>query len=349
MARKPMASPRKHPPAKQASVRAGKPNTRARPKRTFALPGFRIPRISIDTTRHAQMFVASLGRLVRHPLSTMMTVAVIGIALALPAGLQLLVSNGRALSGHWDSAIEISVYLEQSVSTERAAEYAQELRNDEAIADVRLISADDAFEEFRQYSGFGTALDALTDNPLPNLLVLRPAPGMDSEMAVASLGKRLELMLPAEMIQTDTEWVGRFHAMLDLVKRVVALAAALLALGVLIIVGNTIRLDIQNRRDEIEVTKLIGATDAFIRRPFLYTGAWYGFFGGLFALGLVTTSLWALEEPVGRLAGLYGSKFQLAAPEVPEIAVLVVGGTALGWLGSWVSATRNMRRIEPGE
>ena len=349
MARKPMASPRKYPAGKKAAPRPGKPNARTKKRSGPRLRKIHLPRLSIDTTRHAQMFVASFGRLVRHPLSTMMTVAVIGIALALPAGLQLLVSNGRALSGHWDSAIEISVYLEQGVSTDRAAALAKELRQDEAIAEVRLISADDAFEEFREYSGFGAALDALSDNPLPNLLVIRPASGMDSAAQVDALGQRLQSTLPAEMVQTDTEWVGRFHAMLDLVRSVVTLAAALLALGVLIIVGNTIRLDIQNRRDEIEVTKLIGATDAFIRRPFLYTGAWYGFLGGLFALGLVTASLWALEEPVGRLAGLYGSKFQLAAPEATEIAALVIGGTALGWLGSWVSATRNMRRIEPGD
>ncbi len=349
MARKPMASPRKRPAGNTIKTRAGKRNARVKARGVPRLRRIHIPRLSIDVTRHAQMFVASFGRLVRHPLSTLMTVAVIGIALALPAGLQLLVSNGRALSGHWDSAIEISVYLEQGVSTDQAMELSKQLRSDEAIAEVRLISADDAFEEFREYSGFGAALDALPDNPLPNLLVIRPASGMDSATEVADLGQRLQSILPAEMVQTDTEWVGRFHAMLDLVRRVVTLAAALLALGVLIIVGNTIRLDIQNRKDEIEVTKLIGATDAFIRRPFLYTGAWYGFLGGLFALGLVTTSLWALEEPVSRLAGLYGSKFQLAAPEGIEIATLVIGGTALGWLGSWVSATRNMRRIEPGE
>ena len=349
MARKPMASPRKRPAAKKVVTRAAKPNARTKRRGGPLLRRIHIPRLSIDTTRHAQMFVASLGRLVRHPLSTMMTVAVIGIALALPAGLQLLVSNGRALSGHWDSAIEISVYLEQNVTSTRAAELAQELRTDPAIEEVRLISADDAFEEFREYSGFGDALDALSENPLPNVLVILPVPGMDSAIQVDALGQRLRSILPADIIQTDTEWVGRFHAMLDLVRHVVALAAALLALGVLIIVGNTIRLDIQNRRDEIEVTKLIGATDAFIRRPFLYTGAWYGFLGGLFALGLVTTSLWALEEPIGRLAGLYGSTFRLAAPQAIEIATLVIGGTALGWLGSDVSATRNMRRIEPGE
>lgn len=346
MARKPMASPR--PPGRKPASRFAR--NKEKPARApRKRPQLRLPTLSIDLTRHAQMLVASLGRLGRHPLSTLMTVAVIGIALALPAGLQLLVTNGRALSGHWDSAIEISVYLENGVSADRAAEFAKELRADPAIADVVLITSDQALEEFREYSEFGAALDALPENPLPNLLVIRPTSDNDSALAVEALGDQLRAKLPADSIQTDTEWVARFHAMLDLVRRVVSLAALLLALGVLIIVGNTIRLDIQNRKDEIEVTKLIGATDAFIRRPFLYTGAWYGFLGGLFSLGLVTTSLWALEDPVRRLAGLYGSNFRLAGPEAVSIAILVIGGTALGWVGSWVSATRNMRKIEPGD
>ena len=142
--------------------------------------------------------------------------------------------------------------------------------------------------------------------------------------------------------------MARLQAMLEVVRRVVLLAAVMLAVGVVIIIGNTIRLDIQNRRDEIEVTKLIGATDAFIRRPFLYTGIWYGLMGGLLALALVASSLWALDEPIRRLSGLYGSGFRLQGPGPAGGVGLALAGIALGWLGSWVSATRNMRRIEPG-
>jgi cell division transport system permease protein len=142
--------------------------------------------------------------------------------------------------------------------------------------------------------------------------------------------------------------VARLQAMLNLVRRTVLLVGLFLAVGVLIIVGNTIRLDIQNRRDEIEVSKLIGATDAFIRRPFLYTGVWYGLLGGLLALALVAGSLFALDDPVRRLSGLYGSGFRLAGPGLIGGGGLIAAGIALGWLGSWVSSTRSMRRIEPG-
>jgi cell division transport system permease protein len=277
-----------------------------------------------------------------------MTVAVIGIALALPAGLQLLVANGRALGDNWDSAIEIAVYLRRDVEATQAAELAAGLDADPAIGEVQLIPADKALEEFREYSGFGAALDALEENPLPSVLVVRPAPGSDSAEDVARLRDRLTEELPADIVQADTAWVERFHTMLDVVRRIVGMAGVMLAVGVIIIVGNTIRLDIQNRRDEIEVVKLIGATDGFIRRPFLYTGLWYGLLGGLLALALVLLLITALDEPVRRLAGLYGSGFRLAGPGTRGALLLALSGALLGWLGSWVSATRNMRRIEPG-
>ena len=152
---------------------------------------------------------------------------------------------------------------------------------------------------------------ALFDKPaFRNVIVILPADGSRSAQAVDDLRRRLADELPADLVQADTAWVARLQAMLDLVRRTVFLAGLFLALGVLIIVGNTIRLDIQNRRDEIEVSKLIGATDGFIRRPFLYTGAWYGILGGLLALGLVTGSLFALDDPVRRLSGLYGCRVE---------------------------------------
>jgi cell division transport system permease protein len=332
----------------QRAPRKSAPRKSAETNRRRAAGAYHRPGPGQFLARHARLFVGSIGRLVRHPLATLMTVAVIAIALALPAALQLFVNNGRSLSGHWDDAIEISVYLERQVTAAQAQELARTLEADAAIDEVALITADSALEEFREHSGFGEALEALPDNPLPNLLVLLPAPGHSAADQIASLADRLQAELPADMVQVDTEWVGRFHAMLEIIRRVIALAAGLLAIGVVIIVGNTIRLDIQNRRDEIEVAKLIGATDGFIRGPFLYTGFWYGLLGGLLAFGLVALALLALEGPVRRLAGLYASGFRLRGLGLPGALALSLGGAALGWLGSWVSATRNMRRIEPG-
>ncbi len=340
---KPMArsKPRRAGPRRPDS----RPKKRPKRQRSKGSPWLPLGGALID---HARVLVASLGQLASHPLSTLMTVAVIGIALALPAGLHLLVTNGKALGGHWEGASELSVYLREDVDLQAAKKIAGELRQDPAVADVRLIDADEALAEFREHSGFGQALEVLPENPLPHVLVVLPADENRSAEAVDALRGRLADALPADLVQADTAWVARLQAMLELVRRAVLLAGALLATGVLIIVGNTIRLDIQNRRDEIEVTKLIGATDAFIRRPFLYTGMWYGLLGGLLALALVGGSLLALDDPVRRLSGLYGSGFRLAGPGFAGGAGMVAAGIILGWTGSWVSATRSMRRIEPG-
>jgi len=340
---KPMARARKRKP-----IRAERRPRPSRRRHGWSSPSARWSRLTNLLIDHARVLVASLGRLAAQPLSTLMTVAVIGIALALPAGLQLLVTNARALSGHWQGAAELSVYLQPDVKLATAEKLADGLKADPGIAAVQLISADSALAEFREYSGFGDALEALPENPLPHVLVVRPTPDRQSPDDVTALREKLEDELPAELVQADTEWVARLQAMLEVVRRVVLLTAFMLAVGVVIIVGNTIRLDIQSRRDEIEVTKLIGGTDAFIRRPFLYTGIWYGLMGGLLALALVTSSLWALDEPIRRLSGLYGSGFRLQAPGLAGGVGLTLAGIVLGWLGSWASATRNMRRIEPG-
>ena len=297
--------------------------------------------------RHAQNFFGALGGILKAPVGNFMTVAVIGIALALPAGLHVLVANGKALSGRWDSAVDVSVYLRDDVDIEAARKLARKIEAREDVATVDVISAESALEEFRQLSGFGPALDALTENPLPVVLVVSPDQEHRNTAAITSLGVALDALGETDIVQMDTEWVSRFHAILDIIRRAVLLAAAVLALGVIIIVGNTIRLDIQNRRDEIEVTKLVGASDAFIRRPFLYSGLWYGLLGGVFAVALVMVGLWLLSEPVGRVARLYGSQFRLIGLTVAETAGVAAGGALLGWLGSWLAASRHMRRIEP--
>lgn len=303
--------------------------------------------IGVYFERHAQMFVGSLGRMLREPFATFMTVAVIGIALALPAALTLLVANARAATSAWDSAIELSVYFKQDVGLAKAEQLASALRERRGVAAVELIPADAALEEFREFSDFGPALDALTDNPLPHALVVRPAPDRTSPTEVAALKRHLQNWPEVDLVQVDTEWVKRFHTMLDLLRQILALVAALLAVGVVVIVGNTIRLDIENRRAEIEVTKLVGGSDAFVRRPFLYSGFWYGLVGGALACGLVAFGVWLLQEPVSRLAGLYSSDFRLLGLDQRRIALLLGGGALLGLLGSWVAASRHLRAIEP--
>jgi len=297
--------------------------------------------------RHAQTLVGSLGRLFSHPFATLLTVLVIGIALALPACLHVLVQNVRVASGGWSNALDISVYMKPQATLAQAKQAAERARKRRDVESVTLIEADAALEEFRRDSGFGEALDALKQNPLPHALVVRPAKDFRGPEQVGTLSAELRAMDGVDIVQLDTAWVSRFNAILDVVRRVVLLAVGLFALGVLVIVGNTIRLDIENRRDEIEVTKLVGGSDAFVRRPFLYNGVWYGLGGSLVAWLIVSIVIAVLGAPVQRIAGLYGSHFALEGLGLRGSAILLIGGIALGWMGSFIAATRELRGIEP--
>jgi cell division transport system permease protein len=297
--------------------------------------------------RHVQTLVGSLGRLWQQPFATMLTIVVIGVALALPACLHVLVQNVRVASGGWNSALDISVYMKPNASLDQAKRAAERIRQRRDVDEVTLIEADTALAEFRRNSGFGAALDALKDNPLPHALVVRPDVEYREAGRVQELSYELKKIDGVDIVQLDTEWVSRFNAILDVIRRGVFLAAVLFALGILVIIGNTIRLDIENRRGEIEVTKLVGGSDAFVRRPFLYNGVWYGLAGGLIAGLIVAIVVAVLSAPVQRIAGLYGSQFELQGVGVAGWIALLLGGALLGWLGSFIVATRELREIEP--
>ena len=301
---------------------------------------------SIWLARHAGTSIASFGRLVRHPFSSLMIVLVIAVTLALPAAINLVVKNARSISGGWDNALDFAVFLKQDLPASEAEGLARLIQQRADVDSVEFISAAQALSEFKEQSGFGRALDQLPDNPLPHTLVVRPSLG-NTGPSMVLLQEELENLPETEHVQVDTEWVQRFHAILDIVRQAVAIGAALLGIAIVVIIGNTIRLDIENRRNEIEVTKLIGATNAFVRRPFLWTGFWYGLFGGLMALALVYYGLFLLQGPVARLAGLYQSNIAIAAMSLAEAAAIVGIGVFLGLFGSWFTAARHMRRIEP--
>lgn len=302
--------------------------------------------VGVYLQRHAQTALASLGRLWRTPVATLLTVTVLAIALALPAGLWVLLENARSVAGGWDAGTRISLYLRLDAPTEAAPRLADRLRADPDVARVQVIGRETALAEFRRHSGFGPALEALDDNPLPDVVVVEPATRLGAA-EVAGLVRRLAGMPQVDLAQHDEAWLQRLHAMLDLARRGVSALAGLLAVAVLLIVGNTIRLDIYNRRDEIEVSKLVGATDAFIRRPFLYGGAWYGLAGGVLAWVIVAAALWLLDGPARHLATLYGSGFALRGLDLEAIGTLLGAGIALGLGGSWIAVARHLREIEP--
>ncbi len=296
--------------------------------------------------RHASTAGAALGRLARQPFASLMIVLVIAVTLALPAALNLIVKNAAAISRGWDNALDFSVFLRQDQTLAEATTLAGLIEQRADVESVTLVSADDALAEFKRASGFGDALDQLSHNPLPHTLVVRPSAD-NTGASMGLLREELENLPETELVQVDTEWVQRFHAILDIVRQAVVIGSVLLAAAIVVIIGNTIRLDIQNRREEIEVTKLIGASNGFVRRPFLWTGFWYGLFGGLLAIGLVLYGVFLLQAPIARLAGLYHSGVEMLSFSWREIGTILGIGIGLGLVGSWFAVARHLRRIEP--
>jgi cell division transport system permease protein len=303
--------------------------------------------IGVAGARHAHALLGSLGRLVRNPFSTGLTVLVIALALALPTALRLLVLNAEAATGGFSNAIDLSVYLKTDVPLVKAQQLERNVRERSDVARVELIPADEAMQEFKDYSGFGAALEALKDNPLPHVLHVQPRTDAQTAVAVESLRRYFTAWPEVDLVQVDTDWVMRFNAILDVLRNLLAIAAVLLSAGVLAVIGNTIRLEILNRRAEIEVTKLVGGSNSFVRRPFLYTGVLYGFSGAVLAWAIVEAAVIVLGRPISTLAELYGSHFSLQGPPLDDVGVLLATGVVLGWMGAWISAARHLRRIEP--
>lgn len=301
---------------------------------------------SIWLTRHASTSIGALGRLSRQPFASLMIVLVIAVTLALPAAINVVVKNAQSVSSSWNNALDFSVYLKLDITVSEAEGLARLIRQRADVESVDLVTADAALAEFKLASGFGDALDQLDDNPLPHALVVRPSLG-NTGASLRLLQEEIGNLPETDLVQVDTEWVQRFHAILDIVRKAIAIGSALLGIAIVVIIGNTIRLDIENRREEIEVTKLIGASNAFVRRPFLWTGFWYGLLGGASALLLVQYGLYLLKEPVTRLAGLYQGNITVATLGVSESLTIIGAAVFLGLFASWVTAARHMRRIEP--
>jgi cell division transport system permease protein len=297
--------------------------------------------------RHTQALLGSVGRLARNPFATALTLLVIGLALALPLALNLFVTNAQTATGGFTDAVDMSVYFKTDVPLAKAQQLAADARQRAEVAEVSLIPADKALDEFRTYSGFGAALEALKENPLPHVLHVRPKPESSSPAELESLRRYFTAWPEVDIVQIDSEWVMRFNALLDVLRRLLVITAVLLAAGVLAVIGNTIRLEILNRRAEIEVTKLVGGSNGFVRRPFLSTGVLSGLGGAVLGWLIVEAAVAILGRPVATLAQLYGSRYSLQGPTGDEILIVLGAGVVLGWLGAWISAARHLRSIEP--
>ncbi len=290
------------------------------------------------------VLVSSFRQIIHTPLPSVMTTTVIGIALALPAGLYVLLENVQNLSGEWGGVAQISLFLKPNVNERQVHNLADKLLNHNEIANVQVIMPEEALAEYKKLSGFGDALTALETNPLPPVLVIQPT---NTDTSTENLLEYLSRLPQVDIAQFDMLWLKRLFAIVKIVQRGVLLLAILLCLAVLLVIGNTIRLAIDNRHDEIEITKLVGGTDAFIRRPFLYTGFWYGLLGSLIAWLLIQLSFWLLQSPVQQLTALYYSDFEMITLNFSSSLTLIISGSSLGFLGAWVTVGKHLKQIQP--
>ncbi len=304
-------------------------------------------RVTAYFIRHIQQAIGSLGDLWRTPFTSVMTVLVLGISLTLPATLHLFVKNTQTVTEQWNSASEITLFLKLSTSDKAAQNFVQRVQLYPEVDNVVYISAEQALSEFKLISGFGQALEYLDNNPLPATVLVTPLKRFSQVQAARELLVKLEKEREVDQGKLDLEWLTRLEAMSELIEDIVLGIALLLCLSVVLIIGNTIRLAILNQKDAIAVMKLVGATDSFIQRPFLYAGIWYGVLGGLIAGICVAILAKYFSAALVQLTDLYQSQFVLAGLSFAEFMFLQLMAVALGLLGSFISVRQHIRAIEP--
>ncbi|MEB1610305.1 cell division transport system permease protein [Xanthomonas campestris] len=302
-------------------------------------------RVGVWIDHHLHSIAFSLGRAMRKPWATMLTIVVMALALALPLGLSIALDNVKLLAGSVQQSREINLFLKVEIGAEAAQALAGELRARPDVAQVTLRTPAQGLTELRESAKLDEAIDALGDNPLPTLLVVTPTETADD----AQLAGALQALPQADQVQHDALWRKRLDGWLHFGERLVQVLSALLGVGAVLVVGNTVRLDIQSRREEIGVLQLLGASDGFIRRPFLYLGAWYGLGAGAVALALIAASGLALRAPLAILADSYGSSFTLHGLDLLHSAMVLVGTLVLGWLGAWLVTGHFLRQTRPTE
>jgi len=294
---------------------------------------------------HQQVGIQTLRNLFTTWLTSTMTWMVIGIAFALPTILYLLLTNLGNFGGTWDGKPRLSLYLGSEITESEGRKFAAQLTLNNWIMNTRYISAESALAEFEENSSLGDVLASLPGNPLPAVVEIES--GSISPAEIKLRLTQLETRQEVEKISVDIGWIERLFALLALGERFVTAIGVFLGLGVVLAVGNTIRLAIENRRAEIEIIKLVGGTDRFVRRPFLYLGFWYGIGGALVAWVLVQGSLVFLSAPVETIAQSYRDDFALSGPGILDSTIILLAGTGLGVSGALLAVSRHLSDIEP--
>lgn len=284
-------------------------------------------------------------RMFASPLAGVLNILVIAIALSLPAGMYVLLQNAQGVVAQLSGAPQISLFLHMDVTPDDVHQIRKQLSQNPAILSAEFISRTEALNTLGQGTGLDDVIAGLESNPLPDAFVVTPRSNDAKSLEI--LRNDLQKIQVVELAQLDSAWAYKLEALLDFARIAVLILASLLSLGLIAITFNTIRLQILTQREEIQVSRLIGATDAFIRRPFLYFGALQGLLGGITAWLIIAGSLMLLKQPLATLSQLYASNFSLHPLSASDSLSLLFFSIYLGWLGAWLSVARHLSQIEP--
>ena len=297
---------------------------------------------------HRETFRTSLRKMLHEPMQTLLTVMVIAIALALPASLYLTVNNVQQLGSNFESSAQITVFVNKAAQPAAIESLEKQINEMAGVTSVEYISAQQALLEFKALSGFGSALRYLEDNPLPAVLLVQPMMEGDIDLVqTQTIIADIAALTVVDDVQIDMAWLQRLHSLIEMGHKIALALGVTLGVGVLLVIGNTIRLAIESRRNEIIVVKLVGGTNAYVRRPFLYTGMLLGLFGALIASIMLFSCLIWISASAESLASLYQSQYRLQGLGITGFLSLMLTGGMFGLGGAWIAVSRHLRDIEP--
>ncbi|MDD5274608.1 MAG: permease-like cell division protein FtsX [Methylovulum sp.] len=316
-------------------------------RQTRRVGGDLVDKLRASFDGQGQALFSSLGRLVDSPFNSIMTIIVLAITISLASGFYLLINNLHQLTANIQTSAQMSLFLKDEVTDAHADKLANSIRQNPAIQRVNVISKDQALAEFKTYSGFGSAITALKTNPLPVVVQVLPKNTLEDKKELENLRQEFQRFVEVDIAVMDMQWIERLQSIMAVAERGASLLNIMLGFAVLFIAGNTIRQELHNRHEEVIIAKLVGATNAFIQKPFLYTGLWMGLFAGLLAWFIVSIMMLLLRQPVETLSGLYGGNFHLLFFSVTDFFKLVSISSALGGLGSWAVLSYQLQRTQP--
>ncbi len=309
-------------------------------------PLLRLPAPILYLFQHIQALKISFRQLSISPITTFMTFAVIGITLALPTGLFILLKNAQGITQNLNNTAQITLYLKHNIKQKQIDNLRKVIKSNQNVKTINYISPSEGLKQFQHDSEFNDALNTLKENPLPGVIIVKPKKAIGTILQIEQLSSILKKLPFVDNIQMDTQWLQRLNAILILIHNIIYSIVILFALGVLLIIGNTISLITQNYKDEITIIKLLGGSNRFIRRPFLYSGIIYGITGSITAWILADSAMFFLKPSIKHLTNLYNSQISIQSLDLTYSLILLFGGGILGYIGSWLAVRRHIKPLD---